>query len=99
MPKPTYGTSVCSVSFSSNCFQMILSELKISLPSCQSEPAAEETVIKSARRICCFLSLRSRSFEVKVESQKLRSLPGSNVSFCVDKFERTSISMASNIVS
>ena len=99
MPKPTYGTSVWSVSCSSDCFQIILFVLKISLPSCQSEPAAEETVIKSARRICCFLALRSRSLEVKVESQKLRNLPGSNVSFSVDKFERTSISMASNIVS
>lgn len=99
MPKPTYGTSVWSVSCSSDCFQVILSGLKISLPSCQSEPTAEETVIRSASRICCFLALRSRSLEVKVESQKLRNLPGSNVSLSVDKFERTSISVASNIVS
>lgn len=41
------GLCLCS----SDCFQVILSELRISLPSCQSEPAAEETVIKSARRI------------------------------------------------
>lgn len=99
MPKPTYGTSVWSVSCSSDCFQVILSGLKISLPSRESESPAEETVIKSARRICCFLSLRSRSLEVKVESQKPRNLPGRDVSFSVDKFERTSISMASNIVS
>jgi len=99
MPRPTYSTNVWSVPCSSDWFHMVLSELKVSLPSCQSEPAAEERVIKSARRICCFLALRSRSLEVKVESQKLRNLPGSNVSVSVDKFERTSISTASNIVS
>lgn len=99
IPKATYGTSVWFVSRSRDCFQVILFGLKISLPSCESEPAAEETVIKSARRMCCFLTLRSRSLEVKVESQKWRNLPDSNVSLSVDKFKRTSISMASHIVS
>lgn len=41
------GLCLCS----RDCFQVILSELRISLPSCQSEPTAEETAIKSARRI------------------------------------------------
>lgn len=73
--------------------------LRRSLPPHESEPIAEEMVIKSVRRIGCFLALRSRSLRVKVEAQKLRNLPDSNVSFFVDKSEMTSISMTSNIVS
>lgn len=76
MPNTIFGTSVCGLCLcSSDSFRVISSELRISLPSCQSEPTAEETVIKSARRIRCFLIFR-RSLEVKVESQKLSRQQG-----------------------